>query len=86
MIFLFSDQHGWGEEEAGQAAASQEIWASHRRPHTEVTGDLQGEYIMIISLYHRRALLIQILINHIFQRADEFLSTPPKTDGGQNEG
>ena len=33
-----------------------------------------------------RALLIQILINHIFQRADEFLSTPPKTDGGQNEG
>ena len=22
----------------------------------------------------------------LFQRADEFLSTPPKTDGGQNEG
>ena len=29
---------------------------------------------------------IRLYVSFFFQRADEFLSTPPKTDAGQNEG
>ena len=40
---LFSNQHGWGEEEVGQASPTKEIRASHWCTHTEVTGDIQGK-------------------------------------------